>query len=79
LLRAAQAALLPGGTLLYLGTARGPGGADISREVLAVPHEIVEQLPGLIIERAGARFREVACPEGSFEAEVIVVRARCPA
>lgn len=79
LLHAAVSGLAPGGTLLYIGIARGPGGSDIPGEVLATPEKIVEQLEGLEIERADRRYREVGCPEGGFEAEVMVVRARRPA
>ncbi len=78
MLRGAVAGLAPHGTFVYIGIARGPGGSDIPSELLAVPGEIVAELGDLEIERADARFREIGCPEGDFEAEVMVVRARRP-
>lgn len=77
LLPMAARALVPGGTLLYIGITRPERKceAKLPAELLARPEEVTAALPGLSIERSDARRRSVGCPEGDFDADVMVVRA----
>lgn len=79
-LRAAAAALAPGGTLLVVGhdvdnIARGYGGPQVP-EILHRADTVVSDLPGLEIRRAGQARRPVQTPEGERVAIDTVVRAQ---
>lgn len=79
-LRGAAAALAPGGVLLVVGhdrdnIAHGHGGPQ-DPEILHTAGEIVAQLPGLTVHRAGPARRPVRTDEGERVAIDTVVRAQ---
>jgi SAM-dependent methyltransferase len=82
LLRAAAAALAPGGTLLFVGHDRdnithGYGGPQ-EPSVLRQAAEVVAALPGLIIQQAGQQRRPVPTDDGERTAIDTLVRAQRP-
>jgi SAM-dependent methyltransferase len=82
LLRAAAAALAPGGTLLFVGHDRdnithGYGGPQ-EPAVLRQTAEVVAALPGLIIQQAGQQRRPVPTDDGERTAIDTLVRAQRP-
>jgi SAM-dependent methyltransferase len=82
-LRHAVDGLAPGGTLVVVGHDRanlteGHGGPS-DPAVLYDADEIVAQLDGLVVERAGRVRRPVSTPDGVVEAIDTLVRARRPA
>ena len=70
----ACAMLAPGGTLIYLGIARPAGHAEARFYPGAA--ELASELDSVAIEVAREERRTVHCPEGPFEADGVVVRAR---
>jgi SAM-dependent methyltransferase len=74
----AAAALAPGGTLLYNGISRTTTEVDIPGELLSTVDEIVDDLQGLVIERAEVIARTIAYPGAEFQADGLIVRARRP-
>lgn len=79
-LRRAAAALAPGGALLVVGhdrdnIAHGHGGPQ-DPELLHTAEEIVAQLPGLTVHRAGSARRPVQTDQGERVAIDTVVRAQ---
>ncbi len=82
-LRRAAAALAPGGTLLALGhdllnLTEGCGGPT-SADVLYTPDDLVEDLSGLVVERAERVRRSVPGSDAERDAIDALVRARKPA
>lgn len=81
-LERAGAALAPGGTIVVLGhdlrnLTEGYGGPT-SPEVLFTTEDVVDELPGLVIERAERVVRPVEAEDGVHEAIDALVRARRP-
>lgn len=78
----AAAALSPRGTLLYVGIVRPirPFEDGIPSDLLAIPQEIITELPGLTIEKVNVQSRPLGCgcPHGDLETDVMVVSARRP-
>jgi SAM-dependent methyltransferase len=78
-LHRAATALAPGGTLLVIGhdldnLAQGAGGPQ-DPALLYTPAAIVDELPGLTVERAARVRRPVSTAEGTREAIDTLVRA----
>ena len=71
-------AIIPGGTLVYIGITRSSIASDIPDEFLATPDEIVTALSELTIERVDVSSRTIEMPDENFKANVMTVRAKRP-
>ncbi len=79
-LTSAAAALAPGGVLLLIGIPPplNPAEAGLPAELLAAPEGVEASLSSLVLERSEVSRRTIGCPEGDFESDVMLVRARRP-